>query len=256
MDNKILDFWNDQAKFGEMAGTKDLIAKQLEMKAIASYVKDGMRILDFGCGNGLTAFYLYKQFQSLQILGIDFSEEMIKEADKLFEGQINYVFLVGDVGYLNYLKSQGTQFDLIYTERTLINLKSWEEQKEAIEILCSLLAPNGKYIMCENSQDGLDEINEFRKTIDLPYIEKPWHNLYFKDNQINKLNYEGAKGFYLSEINYYSSTYYFLSRIMNAWFYHDMETEPQYNSDINQLALKLPALKQFGQGRIWVWVKK
>jgi ubiquinone/menaquinone biosynthesis C-methylase UbiE len=246
-----LDFWNDRAKLGEMAGTKDLIAKELEMKAIASYVKNGMRILDFGCGNGITALYLKEHFSDIEIVGIDFSEEMIKRAEELLQdqGQKKYHFMVGDVFYLEYLKNTGMRFDLVYTERTLVNLNNWEMQKDAIEVLTDLLNPNGRYIMCENSWDGLQEINRFRKKIKLSEIKEPWHNLYIKDRDILCNSPSNAV---LEKINYYSSTYYFLSRIMNAWMYH----EPDYNSDINQLALKLPSLDcKFSQGRIWEWVK-
>lgn len=249
-----LDFWNNRAKLGKLAGTKDLIAKKLEMDAIASYVKPRMKILDFGCGNGMTAFHIASQFENVEVIGIDFSEEMIKEAKKLFpHPQIH--FMQGDIEALKrHMIQMGSTFDLIYTERMLINLKNWEEQKEAIETIGMLLTPNGKYIMCENSWDSLKQINRFRVKIGLEEITEPWHNHYIRD--IDLLTDE-PKIVTNTEENHYSSTYYFLSRVVNAFFAKKCNGEPLYDSDINKLALELPALNcSFGQGRIWVWERK
>ena len=49
---KVKMHWDRQAAKGELSGTQDRIAKRLEMEAISRYVKDGMRVLDVGCGCG------------------------------------------------------------------------------------------------------------------------------------------------------------------------------------------------------------
>jgi cyclopropane fatty-acyl-phospholipid synthase-like methyltransferase len=51
----VCAFWNSRAGLGQWAGSRDVIAKQLEVEAIATYVRDGMRVLEVGCGNGITA---------------------------------------------------------------------------------------------------------------------------------------------------------------------------------------------------------
>lgn len=51
----VLDYWNSRADLGAAAGSNDLIAKRLEIEAILAHVHDGMRVLDAGCGNGVTA---------------------------------------------------------------------------------------------------------------------------------------------------------------------------------------------------------
>ena len=48
----IRTFWNTRAGLGQWAGTRDVIAKQLEIEVISAHVHDGMHILDVGCGTG------------------------------------------------------------------------------------------------------------------------------------------------------------------------------------------------------------
>jgi Nodulation protein S (NodS). len=144
------------------------------------------------------------------------------------------------------------QFDLVYTERVIINLSDWYTQRRAIENVFQLLKPGGAFIMCENSQNGLNDINELRLAVGLEPYQAPWHNRYLVDAEIQQIEFPGVT---LETIDYYSSTYYLLSRVVNAWMAQQEGEEPKYESPINKLALKLPAIGNFGQGRIWVWRK-
>lgn len=249
--NAVLNFWNECASLKERAGTNDLIAKQLEIEAIAKYVGDGQRILEVGCGNGITAAELAARF-AVDIIAVDYAGEMIAEAQELhatrpLKGQLAF----GECGIENLAAVNG-EFDLVYTERVLINLPDWNSQRQAIEAVGDKLRPGGKYIMCENSQDGLDGINAVRAANDLPVIVAPWHNRYMIDAELQ----QDVRGLMLIDIDYYSSTYYFLSRIVNAAVARQEGREPAYDSAINKLALSTPALGSFGQGRIWVWEKQ
>jgi SAM-dependent methyltransferase len=241
-------FWNSRAGLGQWAGTRDVTAKELEIEAIARYVRDGMRILDFGCGNGMTAIELARRYE-VEVTGVDFAEQMVAAATGLAEGQqlqgrVNFqVGNVQDPGRLG-------QFDLIYTERVLINLPDWPAQRDALGRILDLLNEGGLYVMCENSQDGLDKINSLREQVDLPAIIPPWHNRYLRDEELGQFTYPGIK---LEGMEFYSSTYYFLSRVVNAWLANQEGREPEYEAPINHLALKLPPIGDLGQGRIWLW---
>lgn len=249
--NEVRTFWNNRAGLGQWAGSRDIIAKQIEIEAIASYVKDGMKILEIGCGNGVTAIELARRFD-VDILAFDYAEEMILAAQTMSssascKGRIN--FHTGDV---LTMPQYNNKFDLIYTERVLINLQSWEAQRKAISDICGLLPIGGVFVMCENSQDGLDKINTLRRHANLDDIKPPWHNRYFLDFEIDQINITGV---ILEDINIYSSTYYFLSRVVNAWLAARKGIEPDYDADINQLAMQLPSVGDCGQGRIWLWRK-
>jgi len=245
----IREFWNSRAGLAMAAGSRDIVAKQLEIEAIAAYLRDGTRVLDAGCGNGVTAIEMARRFE-VDLTAFDFAPDMVRHAeeaasDQTLRGRVS--FSVGDV---QNPPSDATGFDVIYTERVLINLTDWPAQASAIRALTSRLKPGGKYVMCENSQDGLDQINRLRERVGLEVIPVPWHNRYFRDQELQTFASPGVR---LAEVNYYSSTYYFLSRVANAWLAARERTEPSYDAPLNQLALKLPPIGELGQGRIWVW---
>lgn len=248
---KAQAYWNSRAGLGAAAGTQDLILKKLEIEAIIKYAKDGMKVLDAGCGNGITAIEMAKRCR-VHVDGFDFAESMIEEA----RANAVAVKLKGSVRFqvadIRNLEGMSGDFDLIYTERSLINLRTWSDQKQAVERLARLLANGGIYVMCENSQDGLDKVNKLRTDVGLSEIERPWHNRYLRDAEIQACEIPGLK---LRKIEYFTSTYYLLSRVVNAWLANQEGREPDYNAPVNQLACSLPPVGDLGQTRIWLWQK-
>ena len=247
----VLDFWNSRAGLGQWAGTRDVKAKQIEMEVLAAQARDGMRILEVGCGNGITALEIARR-HVVKMTAIDFAEDMIVAARGLMEGQElkgSVDFHPGDVRQLSEFSER---FDLIYTERVLINLPDWEAQRDALAGILGLLAPGGCYAMLENSQDGLDALNVLRGHAGLPAIESPWHNRYFRDAELATFSVSGVK---LEKVHDYSSTYYFISRVVNAWQAAREGCEPDYEAPINELAMLLPPIGNVGQGRLWIWRK-
>jgi ubiquinone/menaquinone biosynthesis C-methylase UbiE len=248
-DDPILDFWNTRASLGDKAGTNDVVLKELEMHCLASHLDDGLNVIEIGCGNGLTALDLAKRY-SVAIDAYDFSPEMIAAAVELqklnaLKGSVNF-----DVGDVRALKARHHSYDLAYSERVLINLPDWDSQAAAIAAVVRCLKKGGRYLMLENSQDGLDAINRMRLAIGLEKIDPPWHNRYLQEMEINALQIEGAK---LKKVEAIGSTYYFISRVINAWQAKQKNETPCYDAPINQLSLLLPPIGDFGQTKLWVW---
>ena len=244
-------FWDERAGLGEWAGTRDVIAKQLEMEAICRHIRDGMRVLEVGCGNGITAIEVARRFH-VTLTGSDFAPQMVAAANALLSGQElkgQVTFEVQDVRDLTALQER---FDLIYTERVLINLPDWNAQAQAIRQITDLLTPGGLYVMCENTQNGLDRLNALRNRVELETIVSPWHNRYLREAEVAGLTLPGVT---LEDTEDYSSTYYFLSRVVNAARAAQDNREPSYEDPINQLALRLPSSGDVGQGRLWLWRK-
>ena len=253
-----LKFWDERAELSDLAGTNDFIAKEIEMKTLLSYCSRGDSILDLGCGSGTAAFYILDKLD-VSITGMDFSSKMIAEAQRAAKekgyDQETLNFCVNDIRDVKELEKSERRYDIVMTERVLINLDNWQEQKEAINGIISLLKPGGLYLMCENLKEGLDNLNRVCVSINLDEIQKPWHNRYICKNEVQEI--DSAE---LVEFRDFSSGYYFLSRVVNAHLAKLQNSNPSYDSPINILAEKLNDFLELekldiGQTRLWVLKK-
>jgi len=252
MEDKILEHWNQRANLEDRAGSDDVILKELEINAIAKHILDGMVVAEFGCGNGATAIKLATKFD-IELYCFDFSPSMIESArkhvkDAKLEDRIH--FDVCDVR--NELVLQ-KKFDLVYSERMIINLPDWQAQARAIRYLLSHLKPEGKYLMCESSKVGLDNLNKLRKSAGLESILPPWHNVYIEDELVDSLVIQDVRLLYVES---FSATYYFLSRVVNAWLAAKEGVQPSYQAPVNQLAFQLPPFGDCAQSKLWVFEKQ
>ena len=134
-------------------------------------------------------------------------------------------------------------FDVVFTNRLIINISKPNEQKKLIEQLWKLVKPGGKMILCESFCDGLKNINKFRFELGLTEIEPPWHNCYLKLNDIKALRLGGN----YPDIIEFSGGYYYISRVLNAYLANKRGEKPCYDSDINKIALKLSNYGDCGQ---------
>jgi SAM-dependent methyltransferase len=244
-------FWNARASLGEVAGTRDLTLKELERRAILGGIREcaAQNVLEVGCGRGETARWLFEELQTVHILGIDSSPAMMRETFCGARAGGSVVFDLGDA-----MAPPRGPWDVVYSQRCLINLPSWVSQKKAIDAIANVLVPGGRFLMCEHSQDGLDAINEARVAIGLSEINAPWHNKYFHASDLT----HRIDSLELVECVPFSATYYYHSRVINAALAAKAGVEPDYDAEVNRLALTLPADcvdRRFAQGRLWIWEK-
>jgi ubiquinone/menaquinone biosynthesis C-methylase UbiE len=245
--------WDERAKLGVTSGTQDLILRALEQRYILGLITNPYdEVMEVGAGTGETAA-MVKDRLEIGMRAIDSSPAMVSLANVNSSAHgWGVEFEVGDA--MEPPKSyNGHGYDIVYSQRCLINLPSWEAQKQAIDAIASVLVPGGRFLMCEHSADGLEAINEARVAIGLSEINAPWHNRYFGGYElsaITSLKLVGAKPF--------SATYYYHSRVINAALAAKAGQEPDYDSEVNRLALTLPADcvdPRFAQGRLWIWEK-
>lgn len=263
MTNKILEYWENQAKeYGNssLATSPDTFAFNMETDIIKQYIMDNENVLDIGCGNGIRAIEILKQIRC-KYEGIDFSVKMIDEANNNINNckhssilssikENRIAFRHGNIldKHFQYV----SVFDKIISDRCLINLSSFEEQKNAINNIHSFLKPNGTYIMIENTIDGLENLNYVRASFKLDAISVRWHNCYFREEEL--LNFLDRL-FIIDEINNFASTYYLISRTINAIVELDHQ-KGNYNSKINELASKLPSLGNYSPVKAFILHKK
>jgi len=248
--NNIGDFWDLQA---ETHGTSDkatapdsFYRKNVELSRILDVLKiiEPDAILDIGCGNGFSTLEIAKAYPTAMVIGVDLSEKMIEEAKKAADGVPNVTFFTGDVLSISrHPNLQHQKFDAVLSERCLINLANWEEQKLSILQMRKLLTPTGSIILVENTKEGLKKLNFMREIVDLPPIVERWHNFYIPEDKLNEFFTENSgKLFKVSLMENLGNLYYIISRVIYAKLAAMEGKEPSYDHPINEIASKLPNL--------------
>jgi SAM-dependent methyltransferase len=149
--------------------------RELEVEFVLKYLESTQSLADVGCGDG-KATRRYAE-RVARCLGIERSEHLraLAAADQKAQPIDNLDFRSGDVLDLSeYAES----FDVVVTERVLINLPSWEHQQQAIEQIQKALRPGGLYVLLENTEDGDRALNDLRERVGLQPIPQHWHNLF------------------------------------------------------------------------------
>lgn len=232
----IKEYWDSRAELhrgNPLATTDDVFLRELEFKALSRAIRDlkveGW-VLDVGCGDGFTTIRLADEFPELEFHGIDYSEKMIEIA----QGRGSRVeFSVGDVTDL----SQHPQYDLIISDRCLINLKTTPEQFTAIE----QIAKHTRYFVAiENFIEGHNAMNKARVCVGLEEIPVRWHNLYFMKGMFMR---EVAKHFDHIIWDDFASSYYFATRVV---------CPASCGEYCNEMAVKLPPIGEFSPVRMAV----
>ena len=248
----IKNYWNERAKIAStkqdspQATTDDIYLRVLESNtlsaAISSIKKDDLKILDIGCGDGLTTCELLKNKKVQSVMGVDFSAEMIEIANrrKVHLQSEKILFKVGDVLKLNP-DSLG-YFDLVITNRCLINLENWEDQKLAINNIYQLLNKGGAYFATENFINGHNNMNKLRKSIQLSEIPVRWHNYFYDESKyfeyVNSLFHE-------VEIDNFASSYYFITRSVYSKYAEVTGLPIDYNHKLHEIAVNFPTFGDF-----------
>lgn len=142
MEQKGIRFWNKQAKKFDLTDQPKSEIRIAKYALIKNEIGSTSRVLDVGCATGSMCFELSPDVH--EMIGIDFSEEMIHQAQlKSKEHSTkNCRFYCADLNQINELN---LSFDTIICFYVLHLVKSPEE---AIQQLYHLLPPSGKLI-CE-----------------------------------------------------------------------------------------------------------
>lgn len=176
-----------------------------------------LKVADIGCGNGYTIDLLSKESSHHKYWGIDNSAELLAIAKK--RKLANCEFIEGNICCLDF---DDEFFDIIYTQRCLINVLDWEEQKKALAEIHRTLKPEGHYLMIECFTDGQMNNNKARKECGLVELKEAYHNKYFD----KELFVEANRGRFtimepsqldsrLPPSNFLSS-HYFIARVLHA----------------------------------------
>jgi len=247
---RVKAYWNERAREHGTAPestTMDFHMRKIEIDSLdrvlrAKTEKDGLRLVgDLGCGNGYSTLELARRFPGVEFRGFDYSDEMIENARRMSgeSGLKNTSFEVLD---LTRDRVPG-EFDLLYTDRCLINLPSWEHQQAAVRTIHAGLRPGGTYAMIENFIEGHDRFNQLRRQFGLAEIAVRDHNLFFAKEPFEAL----ATSLFSSVTGEnISSLYYIVSRIVYSKICQIEDKAPDYYDIHHELGSQLPAGGEFG----------
>ena len=248
---ETLEHWNERARLAKSAEEIthfDTVQRKFEIETLLTYINSDDVLLDLGCGNGYSSAFFKNKVK--EIVGADFSEEMIKRATKEVTGN-NIKFVQADARHFNLNR----KFTKIITQRCLINILNWEEQQNAIRNIHSHLSEGGMFLMMEGSHDGREELNKLRLQTDLSQLPKVEYNLDFKLEPTNRLLSS------LFEIKEYKTfgIYEYLTRVVYPKYI--FPEQPQYGSKFHNIAydmvMKLKDnFPEISKLALWVLKKK
>ncbi len=244
--DEVKEYWSQRAvQSSQAATTNDIYLRRLEAATLIAQLKSiqlrkGARILDIGCGDGETTAAIARTFPSAKFHGIDFSAEMIDLAKPKSGGE-RITFSTGDVRSLREHFQPGW-FDVIITNRCLINLLNRDEQYDAVEQISACLCGGGYFIGTENFIGGQSAMNALRQSLGLKEIPIRWHNLYFDEKEFLD---RAGRLFERVELINFSSTYYLVTRVVYSALCKAEGTEPTYDHPIYGIATSLPPSGDF-----------
>jgi ubiquinone/menaquinone biosynthesis C-methylase UbiE len=245
----IRRFWNEQAQaHGEdpQATTPDRWIREVEIASLSewlSQVPPRARVLDIGCGNGYSVVRLAKRHPQLFFVGADYASAMVEQAQRSLESHPELVSRVRFEEMDVMTLSVDDPFDVAITDRCLINLPSFDDQRRAIARIAGAVRAGGRYLAIESFQGGQDSLNRQRERIGLPPIPIRWHNCFLDEAAFAEAC---AEFFYVDPPAPITSSYYLITRCVYAKLCQIAGEEPGYDHPIYEVAAKIPPLGDFG----------
>lgn len=169
-----------------------------------------LKILEIGCGNGYLLSLLVQRYPGCRFWGLEFTRELCELA--MSRGLKDATIIEGDCRVKHFDEQS---FDLIISERVLINLLDNNDKIAALKQICNALKVKGKYIMVESFNEPLSNLNKARKELAMEEIKPAYHNEYLDEGMIALLKKSGFKELEPALPSNFLSTHYFLTRILH-----------------------------------------
>lgn len=253
---EIQEYYRVRAASGKYATSPDFNLREVEIEYLSRWIKDGLRVLDIGCGTGYTTLCHAAMFDS-DFIGVDFVSEMIEQAKSLskeFHPKKKVEFQVGDVTKLHF---PDACFDVVISERCLLNLPTKDDQWRAVEEVARVLKPGGLYLMLEGTMQGLQKLNDLRNRFGLEPIPEAeakynWFSNKFDEEEMIPI---ALRSFGELEQTQRFGMYYFISRVINPLLVKP--DQPKYDALINliarQICSQFPNFEDIGHVALFVF---
>jgi len=245
------------------ATSRDHNLRELEVAGIKDNITEKGRVLDLGCGNGYTLISAAKDRKDWELIGVDLSDNLIKGANEILRSQKAELqshprFISADaISYLKQCKENSARY--IVTERFIQNMPNAKIQKTVLREAYRVLAPGGKLLMCEGSEDGFEALNNLRESVGLSRVPATSKDnigaIRLKDKEVEAFVQEEI-GFTLKrKIGF--STYFIISRVLHPLLV--LPQSPGFDAKINEIAATIqknsPHQTGYGSNTLWVLEK-
>lgn len=184
---------------------------ELEIAAALRYLMPTDRLADVGCGNGEATVRYARSVR--ECVGLERSAHMRRKAEGNTEaaGIKNLSFREFDI---LTSPTREAEFDSLVSQRMLINLASWDEQKQGIRNLHRMLKVGGRAILIENTNDAFQAMNDVRVNLGLSPVPQHWHNRFFDYEELMAFVRGGFQLLHFQDFG----LYYLLTRVYTQLF--------------------------------------
>ena len=245
--DRIRAYWDRE----DVESMYDKLLLAAEIALISARIPEGSRVLDAGCGEG-EGTLAYAAIPGVVIDALDFSRTRTRKAAERLVVSKNVRIFCRDLRDPSAIQHD---YDVIVSQRCLINLLNPDEQDAVLDRFLTHLSQGGRLILLEGSQTGAAELDAVRAGFGLPPIPIPWHNRFLDDLALWK--HMDAQGASLLECTGLGE-YYVLTRGIRP----ALEAGPwAWDCPFNQMAASRPlagTLKLGARGsrtRLWVFQK-
>jgi len=230
----------------------EFFVKSLQSRLQSEQTK--IKILDLGCGNGYLLKVLSETFSDdqIELFGLEYSPELFNICQ---QENINASFDHGDAR--NKESYEEEEFDLILSQRALINILNLKEQKQTLQNIFYWLKPNGLYVCSESFREPLHNLSMASQEMSFPELKPSKHNLYFwRQNFESSMNDFGFQKEEPSMPENSLSTHFYMTRVIHRLIRPRRgKKNPKFFKQFFHQALE-PTIGDFSPILFYKWKKK
>ncbi len=137
----------DRSISSSLADESSDVFSEYKVNEIIDQINEGARLLDFGCGDGISSFYFSKARDDIHYYGIDVSGESIRVARKKYSINDHAQFSIYDGKTIPY---EDNCFDVVFTACVFHHICTGDRQHMLDEIY-RVLRPGGVFYVFEHN---------------------------------------------------------------------------------------------------------